>query len=36
MEQRHGTSMVIAMRRWSFPLFDEFEIKDDTEKSRIG
>ncbi|KGY10271.1 helix-turn-helix domain-containing protein [Vibrio sinaloensis] len=36
MEQRHGTSMVIAMRRWSFPLFDEFEIKDDAGKSRIG
>ncbi|WP_394144413.1 helix-turn-helix domain-containing protein [Vibrio atypicus] len=36
MEERHGTSMVIAMRRWSFPLFDEFETEGDTTKSRAG
>jgi len=36
MEERHGTSMVIAMRRWSFPLFDEFETEGDTAKSRAG
>ncbi len=34
MEERHGTSMVIAMRRWTLPLFDEFETRDDTAKSR--
>ncbi|WP_159738266.1 helix-turn-helix domain-containing protein [Vibrio atypicus] len=36
MEERHGTSMVIAMRRWTFPLFDEFETEGDTVKSRAG
>lgn len=36
LEERHGTSMVIAMRRWSFPLFDEFEIEDSVVKSRAG
>lgn len=36
MEERHGTSMVVAMRRWTFPLFDEFEKGDDTAKSRAG
>ncbi|MGF1767819.1 helix-turn-helix transcriptional regulator [Enterovibrio makurazakiensis] len=25
MQERHGTSMVVAMRRWTFPLFDEYE-----------
>ncbi|MEI8610671.1 helix-turn-helix transcriptional regulator [Enterovibrio sp. Hal110] len=25
MHERHGTSMVVAMRRWTFPLFDEYE-----------
>ncbi|MDD1781812.1 helix-turn-helix transcriptional regulator [Enterovibrio sp. ZSDZ35] len=35
MQQRHGTSMVIAMRRWTFPLFDEYEEKaSDTTHSK--
>ncbi|PMN90395.1 helix-turn-helix domain-containing protein [Enterovibrio norvegicus] len=25
MQERHGTSMVVAMRRWTFPLFEEYE-----------
>ncbi|WP_028022694.1 helix-turn-helix domain-containing protein [Enterovibrio calviensis] len=25
IQERHGTSMVVAMRRWTFPLFDEYE-----------
>ncbi|MBY8073004.1 helix-turn-helix transcriptional regulator [Vibrio fluvialis] len=24
-EDRHGTSMIVAIRRWTFPLFSEFE-----------
>ncbi len=25
MQERHGTSIVVAMRRWTFPLFEEYE-----------
>ncbi|MEZ8144343.1 transcriptional regulator [Enterovibrio norvegicus FF-33] len=28
MNERHGTSMVVAIRRWTFPLFDEFEVDE--------
>ncbi|EOD79318.1 putative transcriptional regulator [Grimontia indica] len=36
MQERHGTSMVIAMRRWTFPLFDEYENEDGSGKSSAG
>ncbi len=25
IEDRHGTSMVLAIRRWTFPMFSELE-----------
>lgn len=25
LQDRHGTSMILAIRRWTFPLFDEFD-----------
>ncbi|PNQ54434.1 XRE family transcriptional regulator, partial [Vibrio agarivorans] len=25
MDEKHGTSLVLAMRRWTFPLFDDLE-----------
>lgn len=28
MQERHGTSMIIAIRRWHFPLFEEFSTKE--------
>ncbi|MEK2022834.1 helix-turn-helix domain-containing protein [Vibrio parahaemolyticus] len=33
MDEKHGTSLIIAMRRWTFPLFEPWERKP-TEKSR--
>lgn len=32
MEQRHGTSMIVAIRRWNFPLFDQLENKSSDPK----
>ncbi|HCG7552371.1 TPA: helix-turn-helix transcriptional regulator [Vibrio parahaemolyticus] len=33
MDEKHGTSLIIAMRRWTFPLFEPWERKP-TQKSR--
>lgn len=32
MAQRHGTSMIVAIRRWSFPLFEQLESKASRSK----
>ncbi|MBW3698191.1 XRE family transcriptional regulator [Vibrio sp. T187] len=32
MDQRHGTSMIVAIRRWNFPLFDQLENKPSASK----
>lgn len=33
MDEKHGTSLIIAMRRWTFPLFEPWERKP-AQKSR--